>query len=317
VLEKRHKIDVIINVCGKPLQTALTLLSLVRHSGPHIDKIYFIEENVHAQKKSIFRKSVNLSMDRNDLNPNAHAKLKLVLKDHIIQYTPKHWLWVKGADSGRTAIDEDYRLSVRYQYGFEKSDKNFVFITHNDCIYFEDILGALLDNIDENIAIGHVGQCWNCPASWAGKCTSDTYQTYKPDLEEIRQLYLYLATPPRLAKRDVFGVKRSWLSGWPLPECRVNEWCALINLQMARPVTQPSGSATMFGNYHAGNLVDHELGVGWFHDVCNLGFRVKHYPIYDHMKHTWGHPSMSDSSLYINLEEEAKVVLKEEYDFSI
>ena len=38
-------VSVAINVIGKPIQTALTLLSLVRHCGRHIDKIYFIEEN--------------------------------------------------------------------------------------------------------------------------------------------------------------------------------------------------------------------------------------------------------------------------------
>lgn len=316
-MQRKTKIDVVINVCGKPYQTALTLLSLMRHSGSHINKIYFIEENLKAQKKSLFQKRIKLSVDNEDLNPNAHEKLKHILKDYVIEYMPKYWLWVKGADPKRTAVDDDYRLSVRYQYGFEKSDNEYIFITHNDCIYFEDILGALLSNIDTNIAIGHVGQCWNCPASWAGKCESDTYQSYKPGLEEIKQLYRAVATPPGLAKRDVFGVKRPWLSGWPLPECRVNEWCTLINLQLARAATQPYGSATLFGNYHAGNLVDHELGVGWFHDVCNSGFKIKHYPIYDHMKHTWGHPSMSDSGLYKNLEEEAKILLNEEYNFCI
>lgn len=309
------KIDVVLNVCGKPYQTALTLLSLVRYSGSHIDKIFFIEENVVAQSKSCFKKHIKLSEDSNALNPNVHSQLKELLKDRIVPFTPKHWLWIESADPKRASTDEDYRLSVRYQYGFEKSDKDFIFITHNDCIYTDDIISVLLNNVEKNIAIGHVGQCWNCPASWAGKCSSDSYDSYKPDLNEIKELYKTVAPPPGFVKRNVFEGKRPWLGAWPLPECRVNEWCALINLNLARTVTQPNGSATMFGNYYADNNFSHEIGVGWFHDVSLLGYRIKNYPIYNHMKHTWGHPSMSDSGLYARLEDEAKAILEKDYGF--
>ncbi len=40
------KVDCVINVCQKPFQTALTLYSLLKHSSQHIDRIFFIEENV-------------------------------------------------------------------------------------------------------------------------------------------------------------------------------------------------------------------------------------------------------------------------------
>jgi len=43
-MELAEKVDVIINVYGKPWQTLCTLKSLMLHSGEHIDKIYFIEE---------------------------------------------------------------------------------------------------------------------------------------------------------------------------------------------------------------------------------------------------------------------------------
>ena len=32
-MDKKVMVDVVINVCGKPYQTALTLLSLMRYSG--------------------------------------------------------------------------------------------------------------------------------------------------------------------------------------------------------------------------------------------------------------------------------------------
>ena len=39
------KIDVAINVYGKPWQTLVSLKSLLKVSAKYIDKIYFIEEN--------------------------------------------------------------------------------------------------------------------------------------------------------------------------------------------------------------------------------------------------------------------------------
>jgi hypothetical protein len=37
------KVDVLIPIYGKPWQTLCTLKSLMRHSGEHIDKIFFIK----------------------------------------------------------------------------------------------------------------------------------------------------------------------------------------------------------------------------------------------------------------------------------
>ena len=38
------QVDVAINVYGKPMQTAVALLTLLQHSGQHIGRIWFIEE---------------------------------------------------------------------------------------------------------------------------------------------------------------------------------------------------------------------------------------------------------------------------------
>ncbi len=38
-----EKVDVVINVYGKPWQTLCTLKSLMFHSGKHIDKIFLIK----------------------------------------------------------------------------------------------------------------------------------------------------------------------------------------------------------------------------------------------------------------------------------
>jgi hypothetical protein len=38
-----EKVDVVIHVYGKPWQTLCTLKSLMKHSGKHIDKIFFVK----------------------------------------------------------------------------------------------------------------------------------------------------------------------------------------------------------------------------------------------------------------------------------
>ena len=43
----QNKVDVCINVFGKPWQTLCTLKSLMKHSGDKIDKIYFIKEKAN------------------------------------------------------------------------------------------------------------------------------------------------------------------------------------------------------------------------------------------------------------------------------
>ncbi|MBL0045733.1 MAG: hypothetical protein IPP33_15440 [Flavobacteriales bacterium] len=70
------KVDVAINVYGKPAQTAVTLLSLIEHSGQWIDRIWFIEER---------RQPFDARFD----------ELKNYLGDRLIHYRPWFWLSVR------------------------------------------------------------------------------------------------------------------------------------------------------------------------------------------------------------------------------
>jgi hypothetical protein len=287
------KVDCIINVYGKPRQTELALLSLLRYSGDHIDKIFFINENDKlAEHKYITNKPLNIDY-----------------------FTPKYWNWINPVDTGRLH-DDEYRLSVRYQYGWERSDKDFVFITHNDCVYRGDIVGALLGNTDDNIAIGQLGQCWNCPASWAKKCDSESYWNYRPSFNELSLLYHTVEPPSGHVKRpyhvpDFHGAFK--MRPWPLPECRVNEWCVLVNLAVAREVTMPKGPAVPFGAILNGGTPILDVAVGWFRDVSRMGHRCTNFPIYNYMSHSAGHPSMYDRDIYARNEINALETLKREY----
>src|SRR4051794_13139837 len=71
-----RKVDVVINVYGKPYNTAATLYSLLKHSGQWIDKIYFITE-------------------KRQPNNSGFDFITEAIGNRIVAYTPPLWLWVR------------------------------------------------------------------------------------------------------------------------------------------------------------------------------------------------------------------------------
>ncbi len=294
--DKSRKIDCIINTCGKAHQTALTLLSLMRHSGEHIDKIFFIND-----KKTM----------------GNHEFIIDKFSEKIEYYEPKHWHWMYPVDEKRFD-DDKYRLSIRYQYGWENSEKDFVFITHNDCVYHADIIGAFLENIGNHVAIGQIGQCWNCPASWAKKCVDKNYWDYRPSFDALSWLYNSVEPPPLRASRP-YPLLHSMFkkNPWPLPECRVNEWSCLINLSIAKELTLPKGPARAFGLFGLATdegEVHFDTGAWWFRDISHMDYRCKNFPVYDYMSHKGlGDAALFDKEQYVKNEDEALKRLRQDF----
>jgi hypothetical protein len=205
-----------------------------------------------------------------------------------------------------------YRQSLRYQYAWETSERQFLFITHNDVLYSGDVIGALLDRIPGHVAAGPVGQCWNCPASSAGACAPDRFSTFRPSYEEWRTLAARYPGPRVAHYTRVVDP----IAPWPLPECRVNEWTALIDLQLARPLTMPRGRAIPLGALHG-----LDIGTQWFHDVLHAGALVRHVDVAPYATHAWasdtggGHAAFSDPAVYDLEEERARHVLREQYNW--
>ena len=191
-----------------------------------------------------------------------------------------------------------FRLSVRYQYGWEKTGKDFLFVTHNDVLYTSDIIGAMLEKVGDNIGIGSVGQCWNCSAHFAGLCTPDTYTQYKPSYEELLSL---LKRFPGRREKD-YGSLPHKDRPWPLPECRLNEWSALVNMKLARPVTMPVGKVIPFGAFY-----ELDINTRWFSDVLNKGYTIANFNLEGYAKHAWAssvnnghHALLNENEFYIS-----------------
>ena len=234
------KIDVCINVYGKPWQTLCTLKSLMKHSGQHIDKIYFIKE-----KNQPYNESVEWVYE---------------YFDNIVVYEPETYVFLHFNHLNNI----HFKLSdVRYQYGFENSDKKFIFITHNDVLYTDDIIGEMLDQIGDSVGIGEIGQCWNCPAKANGLCSGEKFNTWNPTYSEVISLGL-----PHV-RTNIQNVDK--VNPKPLPECRLNEWACLINRELSNKETYPNGNTPPFGS------VGLDVGTLWFKSMFLKGYQFIDY----------------------------------------
>ncbi len=307
----KDKIDILINAYGKPFQTALSLLSLITHSGKWIDKIWFVR-------------------DRPEESREYGKQFILEMMPDIILYEPTDWRWIDHIDENKLS-DTAYRHSIRYQYGWEKTDKDHVLIIHNDVYFTGDAVELLFKAIGDNIAAGEVGLCCQCPAFHHKKCSPEKYLEYRPTLKE----FILMASDPKgYIPTDVssYMVCPSLRTKpWPLPSCRVNEWCALVDLKKARPVTKPFGPARPFGAHvfegvlqepkegeeweefktHLGIVYD--TGMAWFRDVHHMGYTCAHQELSSVMQHWSGHKALFDMNLYETNEKRAKDILENEF----
>jgi hypothetical protein len=285
-------VDVIINVLGKPYSTALTLFSLMRHSGGHIDTIYMIIENAQI-----------LGTDYEDFRFIAERL------GNVIGYVPQEFLFAHEADLSRMA-EEGYRHSIHYQYGFEKSDKQLVFVTHNDVLYHGDAVGAMLEVMgEEYVGVGSIGQCWNCPAAFAGLCDGDRYADFRPTYEQLAELIEKF--PPRRAPRHKLFVMPE--RPHPLPECRLNEYACLVDKAKVEHLIMPRGPVPPFGAYNEGI----DSGCGWFRHLNWLGYRFKNMDLSQLLTHAWasetggGFAALYSEEVYRKQEEMARGKLVE------
>lgn len=287
---KKASVDVAINGYGKPYQTAITLFTLLKHSGQWIDKIYFIEEKKQPE-------------------PPKYQFIRDHLGDKVVYYKPNFWFWVNKI-YGFLQYFKQYRYSIRYQYAWEKTDKNYLLVLHNDVYFTGDLVSQYLENINGHTAIGKIGQCWNCPAHTAKLCDGDSYTNYKPDYAGLMKLSAEFPGPRTHMYEAVVEKDRPW----PLPECRVNEYVTMINIAKARPATVPFGKATPFGTM---NKLD--IGVEWFSELNNEGHTFANFDYDPYAIHSWvslknaGHDAMFDQELYQHEESVARQVLKDEF----
>lgn len=274
-----NKIDVTLNVYGKPYHTLVSILSLLKYSGHLIDKIFLLEEYQHPHGDNIGFIFQLLPKE----------KIIHIKADHFIDYPKNNGL--KYFDYERIN-DEKYRHSIRYQYAFEKTDKEYLFIMHNDVLFTGDIIGNMLEKITGTnyVGIGHIGACWNCPAHYAKVCDGDNYDKYNPTYEEAISIVEKYPSPRTRSFVEVppppGTAYINQCRPMPFPECRLNEYSAMINTKILKPLVMPVGNIKPIGDY------TFDIGNEFFRGLFMAGYRFINYKGGE-VKHAWSIPEIS------------------------
>lgn len=301
------KVDAAVNVFAKPYQTALSVLSLLRWSGERIDRVFMQFEPKGSRYDSV--------------PPYAVAEY---LGSRAVVTQPELWLRRETPDRARLD-DAAYRLSIRYEYAFERTDKRHLFILHNDVLVLKDIVGAMLELADGFFAVGGIGQCWNCPAADAAlvgaaglgdeACSPDRYADFRPDFAGLGRLYALAEERGVFARPYPEGWDEHYAAAnpaWPLPECRVNEWGCLVDVALTRAHVVPQGDILPFGAFEQCGSTRYDTAAAWFRELNRLGLRAKHMDTGGHLRHWVGNDKMMEKP-YREAEDRARLILEKNF----
>lgn len=307
--EKPDRIDVAVNIFAKPFRTSLALLSLLRQCGQHIGKLW-----LQFEPAGIGIDPFPAYCIRDYLEETGAAE--------CIVTQPQIWLAREAVRPGD--FDNPVRKdAIRYQYAFENSAARLLFIMHNDIFVLKDILGAMRRDIGDAFAIGQLGQCWNCPAGNSAitgavlgrtACTPDNYLDFRPGYDQLCALYGESHKQGIFARPyDQDGFTPEFRERpWPLPECRINEWACLLNLEQTRNLCAPKGSAYPPGAYRQCGEFNLDIGVPWFRDMHALGLKAKNFDIGPYIVH-WQGTGNNTPTRYAKGEDKALSLLRRHF----
>ena len=279
-----ERVDVAVNIFAKPYQTALSVLSLLKQSAPHVGTLWLQYEPMGSRYDSV--------------SPYVVARyLQEELQWPSRVFQPGFWLAREPVDETRLG-DAAYRMGIRYQHAFEHSKSPKLLLMHNDVFVFKDALGDMLAAMGDAFAIGSIGQCWNCPAHkepvvkdvlGCEPCGPDTYGDFRPDAATLRRLYARTRELGIFVRPYDEGFAEGFdQQPWPLPECRVNEWFCLLDLEKTRPHCAPFGPALPPGAFSACGPCNLDTAVPWFRAMHALGFHARHFGLERHLRHWVG-----------------------------
>ncbi len=249
------KIDVAIQSFKKPELLLYTLLSLKAHSASHIDTVWINDDGSNDEAVNFYKS-----------NEFAHSLKPWIIVVRKNTHRVGWWYWpVKNmrpkclsilrriAHSFRCFIRvgklKTTRHNIRYQWAIDNTDKQFIFLIHDDVFFKKDLLGLYLEHsntTNQSLSlIGDLGQCWRC--GYQNSCTP---------------------------KKLMSGIKPS--PDWPIDTnsqsnrwpCRINEWCCLLSVQAAKTIEAKYD--VLFGNYENGG----DIGAYWFYlaHIESMGF---------------------------------------------
>jgi hypothetical protein len=250
------RIDVAVQSYRKPASLIYTLLTLKKYSEKHIDTIYINDDRSCDGTIEYYKKPEIQELFfpwKILVRENKHAIRWPVA--FVLGYRPSYMklgYFLKYAyrnlKSGRALFYN--RKDIRYQWAIDSTDKEYVFIIHDDIEFRSDVVGKYWETanqLTDPAIVGDLGQCWRCGYSTGNDACS-----------------------PR---RIMLGWRPS--PSWPLTvpgrgghgrECRINEWTCLLNVSAARDILNKE--RCFFGNYDDYG----DVGAYWFEKAIRLGY---------------------------------------------
>ncbi|NIJ52418.1 hypothetical protein [Dyadobacter arcticus] len=265
------KTDVCVIYYGKPYQTIISILTLLKYSRHNINKLY-----ITVERRQPFDKFGDIYQIIKEIRPLIEIDL----------YFPRYFYQLGGLDYERTRNDSVYRWQIPYQYALDNATSEYLFIMHNDMVFHKDMIGDMMPVItsDDSIAgTGSIGQCWSCPGFSARVCHGSKFHEFIPTQAEALELHEQYNTPRKEKDIEVIQTGRFY----PMPECRLNEYACMIKLSTYRKETLPKGNNVCFGG-NWGFTAD--LGTGWFYQMVNQGYKFKHFVLEDYALHSTFNP---------------------------
>ncbi|MEE3660420.1 hypothetical protein V2I52_00505 [Brenneria sp. g21c3] len=217
------KVDVAVCSYKKPELLFKTLLSLKKVSEKFIDTIWICDDGGNDDSAIDF---YNSDLFKNSLKPwkvNVRENTQRGgwwftpvkgLKPTYLSFSKRIAYSIRGKIKG-TGFSI-LRENVRYQWAIDSTDKEYLFVIHDDVDFYADVIDLMLRSLltmEKPGIAGDLGQCWRCEYSARG-CTplkvshGDYPSRYWPNKEP-----------------------ESSGTNWP---CRMNEWCCILNVQTAR-----------------------------------------------------------------------------------
>lgn len=294
-------VDAAINYYGKPYHTLVTIGSLLEHSGQHIDKVYLIKE----PKQPAGGEAIVELLARHDWNVEIFTP-----QFYFGWRAPKYYHELRVLKLMMYRWSR-YRWSIRYQYALEHTDKPYMFLTHNDVLFKADALAPMLDRIGQggHAGVGDIGGCWKCPALAAAVCTDRNPGQLELTPAAAKALYEQHPSPHRNPNVPPLDPNNPV----PFPECRLNEWYALLDTNAYRKEVAPQGDTEPIGSTALG-----DTGIAWFRSMMHKGYSFEH--VVGDYSHPWtpnrgggGPEALFDTDLYEEEESTAQRYYLEHY----
>lgn len=238
-------VDVAVQSYRKPHLLLYSLLSLKAHSGQHVDQVWINDDGsapwvIEFYKSKAFQEALHPWRVHVRQNTRRMGWWYLPVKGLQPKYMTlrrrlsQWWKQRKNSD-----FFEAQREDIRYQWAIDSTDKDFLYLMHDDMVYYGDTLDVYLNAIQalsKPAVVGDLGQCWWC--------------NYKE----------HGCTPARISSG--WRPSETWPEKHPLQQgywpCRMNEWSTLLSVRAARAIEEQE--EILFGNYN--NKGD--VGVYWF-----------------------------------------------------